>query len=284
MKIRTLVWVVAGCGVLSACSGGDGDDGKEMPLDPDVEPVTNGAWYRPVATTTWQWQLMGEVNTVYDVGVYDIDLFDSPRELIERLHAEGRKVICYFSAGSSEDWRADFDRFDPGDIGHKLDQWEGENWVDIRSPDVHAIMHDRLDLAVEKGCDGVEPDNVDAYEHNSGFDLSARDQLAYNRHMANQARQRGLAVGLKNDCLQAGDLVDYYDFALNEQCHEFQECDLLAPFAGAGKPVFNAEYAKDARAAAEKAATVCPLAHTAGLRTLVLHLDLDDSIRVSCDD
>lgn len=42
-------------------------------------------------------------------------------------------------------------------------------------------MQARLDLAVQKGCDGVEPDNVDGYQNNSGFPLTAQDQLAYNR-------------------------------------------------------------------------------------------------------
>lgn len=285
MGARTFVWWVGVCWVLSGCgNGGGGDDGKEMPLDPDVDPVTEGDWYRPGVATTWQWQLLGTVNTGYDVDVYDVDLFDSPQQLIDDLHTDGRMVICYFSAGSSEDWRDDFDRFDPEDIGKQLDDWEGENWIDIRSTNVHAIMHDRLDLAVEKGCDGVEPDNVDAYDNSSGFDLSERDQLAYNRHIANEAHARGLAVGLKNDGLQAEDLVDYYDFELNEECHQYTECEDLAPFTDAGKPVFNAEYTKTVEQAEERAETICPQARAADIRTLILPLDLDDSFRVSCDD
>lgn len=271
--------LVAGCG-----GGGGGGDDSEMPLAVDVDPVTEGDWYRPAKVARWQWQLTGELNTGYDVAVYDIDLFDTPADRIATLQAAGRKVICYFSAGSSEDWREDFERFSDDDMGKKLGGWDGERWLDIRSTNVHAIMHDRLDLAAAKGCDGVEPDNVDAYTNASGFDLTAADQLAYNRHIANEAHRRGLAVGLKNDGGQAAALVDYYDFELNEQCHAYDECSELAPFTVADKPIFNAEYADDAAAAAELAAAVCPRARAADIRTLILPLDLDDSFRIDCDD
>ena len=60
-------------------------------------------WYRPPVSVTWQWQLDGVVNEDYDVDLYDIDLFDSSLELIQRLQTSGKKVICYFSAGSYED-------------------------------------------------------------------------------------------------------------------------------------------------------------------------------------
>lgn len=33
-----------------------------------------------------------------------------------------------------------------------------------------------------------------------------------------------------------------FDFSVNEQCHEFSDCQLLEPFIRSGKPVFNAEY------------------------------------------
>ncbi len=90
-------------------------------------------------------------------------------------------------------------------------------------------------------------------------------------------------MGLKNDGDQVAELVDYYDFSLNEQCHEFDECGQLAPFVAAGKPVLNAEYAPNEVAAADRAATVCAAARTANMRTLILPLVLDDSFRVSCD-
>jgi len=191
---------------------------------------------------SWYWQLQGEVDENRSANVYDIDLFDSSKELIERLHQKKKVVICYFSAGSYEDWRSDKDRFPDEVLGRPLDGWEGERWLDIRSPVVREIMKDRLELARQKSCDGVEADNVDAYTNESGFNLSASDQLSYNRFLASEAHKRGLLIGLKNDLEQIPQLVEYFDFAINEQCFEFNECERYLPFLVRNKAVFNAEY------------------------------------------
>jgi hypothetical protein len=175
--------------------------------------------------------------------MYDIDLFDAPQSVIDALHGDGRIVICYFSAGSYEDWRPDAAGFPQSVRGEPLDGWPGESWLDIRDLDaLRPIMQARLDLAVQKACDGVEPDNVDGYSNNSGFPLTASDQLAYNIWLADEAHKRGLSIGLKNDLDQVPDLLPYFDWALNEQCFEYDECDTLLPFIQAGKAVFGVEY------------------------------------------
>ena len=79
---------------------------------------------------------------------------------------------------------------------------------------------------------------------------------------------------------QIPELVDSYDFAVNEQCHEYDECELNAPFLAAGKPVFNAEYADDF---VDDPTLICDRAVALGLRTLILPIDLDGSFRISCD-
>lgn len=241
-----------------------------------------GGWYRPPMNVTWQWQLRGKVNTGYNVEIYDIDLFDSPDSLIDEHHSSGKKVICYFSAGSYEDWRPDAAEFSMGDLGDTLEGWEDEKWLDIRSDGVRRIMQQRLDLAKQKGCDGVEPDNVDGYMNDSGFDLSAADQLAYNRFIAEEAHKRGLAVGLKNDLDQADQLAGLFDFSVNEQCHEYDECDQLAPFIKVGKPVLNAEYEEDLIDDGARRRLLCDEAIEEGFSTLILPLELDDSFRFSC--
>lgn len=252
-------------------------------LDPDALPVVTGMdWYKPPVSVSWQWQLSGEVNPDYPVELYDIDLFDSSTTLINSLKASGKKVICYFSAGSYENFREDKDRFDPAALGNLLDGWPDEQWLDIRSLNVAEIMIERLNLALQKGCDGVEPDNMTGYLNDSGFELTARDQLAFNKFIANEAHKRGLSVGLKNDLEQIPELVDFYDFSVNEQCHEFDECDTLEPFIQAGKPVLNAEYLQKFSDDAGERQTLCNSANNARFRTLVLPLDLDDSFRFSC--
>jgi hypothetical protein len=44
-----------------------------------------------------------------------------------------------------------------------LDGWPGEVWVNISSTNVRNIMSKRLELASHKGCDAVDPDNMDGY-------------------------------------------------------------------------------------------------------------------------
>ena len=254
-------------------------------LSPDASP-TEGSWYRPVASTSWQWQLTGTLNSSYDVDVYDIDLFDTPAEVISTLQNDGRRVICYFSAGSFEDWRPDVADFATDTLGAPLDpMWEGEFWLDVRADSVRRVMAGRLDMAAEKGCDGVEPDNVDGYTNVNGLDLTASDQLSFNQWLANEAHLRGLSIGLKNSGGQAAELVDYFDFSVNEQCHEFNECDQLQPFLDQGKPIWNAEYVDpdDEATAMQTATELCSVAKNENIRALILPLNLDDAYRVSCD-
>ncbi len=184
--MRASAWMAVVCFVLVGCGDSSAPEGG---LDPNVPPITQGNWYRPGVDATWQWQLLGTVNVAYDVDVYDIDLFDVSAGVIASLQTSGKRVICYFSAGSFESFRSDANRFRQDELGNTLEGFEDERWLDIRSPNVLQIMNQRLDLAVQKGCDGVEPDNVDGFANNSGFDLSATDQLAFNRRIANAAHE-----------------------------------------------------------------------------------------------
>ncbi len=167
-------------------------------------------------------------------------------------------------------------------VGKQLENWPNERWLDIRDRRVLDVMKLRLDLARRRGCDGVEPDNVDAYTNDSGFSLTAVDQLTFNRHLANEAHRRGLSVALKNSGDQAGELVDYFDFELNEECFAYDECDQLQVFAARGKAVLNVEYASTAAAANSLSALVCPRARSRAMRTLIMPHNLDDQFRVAC--
>lgn len=232
----------------------------------------------------WQIQLYGPVNTKYDVDTYIIDLFDNSEQFISDLKLQGIEVICYFSAGSSEDWREDFSQYTEADKGREMDGWAGENWLDIRSQTVRLVIKSRLELAVKKGCDGVDPDNVNGYENDTGFDLTREEQIAFNTFIAEQSHERGLLVGLKNSLELIPDLHENFDFAVNEECLEYQECAYLQEFVDSQKPVFSIEYASD-QAAAEhmvEQQSVCNKAIEQGLHTLIMPLLLDDSFRQVC--
>jgi hypothetical protein len=284
---RRAGWGAAAILMLAACGGGDGDDAGVAadPPSPSTLPVpladVDATGAAAVSTdSTWNWQLQGAIDQTVDADVYDIDLFDTPPNVVGELQADGRIVICYFSAGSYEGWRADAAAYAETDLGDTLDGFEDERWLDIRSATVGDVVERRLDHAAELGCDGVEPDNVDGYLNPTRFELTADDQLAFNRFISDAAHERGLLVGLKNDLDQIPELVDWFDFAVNEQCHEFDECELNRPFTAAGKPVFNAEYAERF---VDDPADVCAAALALDLRTLLLPLELDGSFRISCD-
>ena len=236
---------------------------------------TPTSWWQPHPGTSWQWQLSGLVEPSYDVQMYDIDLFETSQSIIDALHADGRVVICYFSAGSWEDWRPDAESFPEDVIGKDLKGWAGEKWLDIRRLDVlEPIMEARLDLAVQKRCDGVEPDNVDGYVNDSGFLLTYQDQLTYNHWLAERAHLRGLSIGLKNDLDQVNDLLNDFDWALNEECFQYNECNVVLPFIYMNKAVFGVEYTLDVN-------DFCPQANAMNFDFLKKHLNLD-AWRVTC--
>ncbi|WP_340380534.1 endo alpha-1,4 polygalactosaminidase [Streptomyces sp. SS7] len=235
LATASLLLLLTGCTTVS--DGGDDDrDG----------PATGGASaakrWQPRPGTDWQWQLSGRLDTSVDVPVYDIDGFDHSEETVAALHRDGRKVICYLSTGAWEDWRPDAGDFPKAVIGEG-NGWKGERWLDIRAVDVlEPLMAARLDMCRDKGFDAVEPDNMDGYKNTTGFPLKAPDQLRYNRLLARLAHERGLSVGLKNDLDQIPALVDDFDFAVNEQCAQYDECADLTPFTEADKAVFHVEY------------------------------------------
>ncbi|RLN73950.1 hypothetical protein BBO99_00009170, partial [Phytophthora kernoviae] len=232
------------------------------------------AWWKPTPDTSYQIQLSGTLDLSYDVNAYDIDIFDTPNTTIAELQQRGIKVICYFSAGTYEDWRTDKDRYASDIIGTPLDEWEGESWVDIRSSALREIISDRMKLAQAKGCDGVDPDNVDGAFNDNGFDLTADDQLDFNIFLASTAHDLDLTVGLKNDLDQIKDLVSHFDFAVNEQCVQYDECDVVVPFIDQDKPVFGIEYSGDKTSG-------CATANSLNFDTLFKTLSLQGE-RYSC--
>ncbi len=235
--------------------------------------------YQPKPGTSWQWQLSGlPLDLSLNVEMYDIDLFETKQSEIDTLHAAGRKVICYFSAGSWEVYRPDANDFPANVKGNSLDPpFADELWLDIRSTVVRDIMKKRMDLAVTKKCDGVEPDNVDGYANDNGLGLTAANQLDFNKFIAAEAHARGLSVGLKNDIDQLGALVDSFDWALNEECFTYKECGTYAPtFIQAGKAVFHAEYVN-----AGQLGAVCAVTKPLQISTIIKNIELD-AYRVAC--
>ncbi|KAM0755240.1 hypothetical protein T439DRAFT_131866 [Meredithblackwellia eburnea MCA 4105] len=222
-------------------------------------------WYQPFSNASFLYSInddgsipLSAVSTTGWKGgnaeIWDLDLFTTNQSDIANYKAAGKAVVCYFSAGSYEKNRPDSSSFNSScycDAGSscKMDGWD-EWWLDIHSSDCQAnlkqVMGARIALAKSKGCDAVDPDNVDSYTNSNGHGNTEADQLAYNLWLASTAHDAGLGVGLKNsgDLLTAhtDQVVGAFDFVVVEQCDQYNECATFSPFLNASKPAFDIEY------------------------------------------
>jgi hypothetical protein len=129
-------------------------------------PTAQADLWQPAVADKIQMVLSGTVRASegsvipQNVNIFDIDLFDTPASTISTLRDQGIKVICYFSAGTSEDWRPDYSDFKDSDKGAGLSDWNGEKYLDLRSANVFNVMANRIRKASSAGCDAIDPDNM----------------------------------------------------------------------------------------------------------------------------
>lgn len=251
---------------------------------------THPGWKPPVGAR-WQYQLQGPVDTtlcvppwaggacvtpqVYDIDAYAPDGVTPNTAGVAAVHAAGGRAVCYVSAGAWEDWRPDAGAFPPFVLG-RSNGWPGERWLDVRRLDVLLpIMDARVEACAAAGFDAVEFDNVDGYANRTGFPLTASDQVRYNRMLAALAHGRGLSVGLKNAVELLTQLRPWFDFAVNEQCHQYRECGGYDAWVGAGKAVLQVEYTSAPGA-------FCPPALAAGRSAIRKALALEATPWLPC--
>jgi hypothetical protein len=250
----------------------------------DVQTTKTDVTWQPQAGIKWQIQLENPVDDIsMDADVFDIDLFDNTDATISKIHAKGAKVICYFSAGTYEDWRSDAGKFVDSDFGNAMEDWPGERWLDVHSANVRQIMTSRLDMAQKKGCDGVDPDNIDAYGNENGLGLTEADSISYLNFLSSEAHSRGMSVGLKNGGDIIASVIEEMQWSVNEQCAQYDECDVYAAFTDVNKPVFHIEYVGEidvntklkARVTNTEKSTVCNAKSADKFSTVIKNMDLD---------
>jgi hypothetical protein len=215
--------------------------------------------------------------TVFDIDIYQDGKCYTPNNYgvlntaaVNALHAAGDKVIGYIDAGTAETWRPDYPQYQSFNtscggclFGKPVGGFRNEFWLNIntnvtgtnpntgQTETAQQFILDELAARLAKarsaGADAIEFDNVDAYQNKTGLTISSATQEQFNVAIANLAHGNGFAVGLKNDLGQANDLQPYFDFAINEQCWQFNECNFPPPGLQVwpstyGKAVFNVEY------------------------------------------
>ena len=113
------------------------------------------------------------------------------------------------------------------------------------------MITDRLDRCAEKGFDGIEGDNVDAFlQPNPGvkgatgtsFRITKQQSINYVLWLAEQSHKRGLAFGLKNAEGIVAQVADSVDWVLTESCFAHGWCNDIRIFQAKNKPVFMTEY------------------------------------------
>jgi hypothetical protein len=227
-------------------------------------------WHPAPQTGGWQWQLQGKIDTGVAASVYDVDGFETPKATVTSLHRQGRKVICYLDVGSWESFRPDAGRFPKSVLGNRYAGFPNERWLDVsRFGLFRAPLEARIAMCARKGFDAVEPDNVAGWEaeNKTGFEISGADQIRFNGWIARQVHSRGMAVALKNDGRQVTQLIGQFDFAIVEQCFQYEECDYYKPFVQQGKAVFETEYELEP-------AQFCPAAIELGFSSIRKSYDL----------
>jgi hypothetical protein len=122
--------------------------------------------------------------------------------------------------------------------------WKGERWLDVTQTQIlEPIMTARLQMCKAKHFDGVDPDNMDGYQNNTGFkDITYAKQLAYDTWVATEAHALGLTADEKGDNGQVADLSKVFDYAVTEQCFVQGWCNEFAVYTARNALVIDVEY------------------------------------------
>ncbi len=267
MRRRRWAAAVVALATLPACAASSHAPAT-TPVRRPVGPGAGAVW-RPGPGLHWQWQLRGRSDLGVTADVYDLDWQDTSPDLVARLHAAGRRVICYVDIGAVESYRPDAGSFAASVQGRRVDGYPEERYLDVRQVATLAPpLLRRFDTCRAKAFDGVEGDVVDAFSNDSGFPITAADEVSFLRWFAAAVRARGLAAGLKNDAELVPTVAPSFDFAIVEECVRLGTCGSYSPLVRAGKAVFDAEYQGDPLA-------FCPLTDRLGISAIRKHTELD---------
>ncbi len=202
--------------------------------------VASGA---PAPGADWDWQLSENIRPPSGLQAFDADADVVSWAQIAALNRAGVYTICYVSVGTIEDYREDKGRFPASVVGKTYGDWPDEKFLDVRQLEVlMPIMRARFSRCKALGFDAIEPDNMDVYQNDSGFLISATQNIRYVRALAEMAHGMGLEIGQKNVPELTGQLIGSMDFIITESCFQDGWCEDVAAYVRAGKPIFDAEY------------------------------------------
>lgn len=202
----------------------------------------------PPAHAGFDYQIGGAYAPPAGVEVVSRDREDSP--------AAGLYNICYVNAfqvqpDELDEWTPDLLLRDADGEVVVDEEWD-EAVLDIstsaKRERIAAKVNGWIDGCASSGFQAVEPDNYDSYERSrGGFGPSAA--MAFIGLLSDHAHAEGLAIGQKN----TADLAEFradtgLDFAVVEECGEYDECDAFTDHFG--DDVIVVEYTSEGLATA----------------------------------
>lgn len=233
--------------------------------------------YKPKIGDSFDWRLdsinLNEVDQ-YTCKIIDIDAFSATKELVDAFHARGIKVIAYVSVGTIENYRPDTALLPPEIIGNIYPEWPDERFLDIREIEkLKPFITFRFDMIKQKGFDGIEPDNIDIYTMETGFNLTLNDARLFCEWIIDEAHKRNLSIGQKNAEELVPLLYKKFDWALTESIFYYHTQNNFSLYVSADKPVFSAEYI-DQMSITDFNTFVCPRAKELKYYAFLKHRNL----------
>ncbi|WP_436536875.1 endo alpha-1,4 polygalactosaminidase [Actinoplanes sp. HUAS TT8] len=204
------------------------------------------AWTAPPANAKFDYQIGGAYTPPSGVTVVSRDSGATP--------AAGLYNVCYVNAfqaqpGDESWWKTNHADLLLHDANGKLvidEDWD-EILLDFSTEAKRAalttIVGGWIDQCAAKGFQAVEPDNLDSYSRSKGL-LTQAQAIAYATSLATRAHAKGLAIGQKNtaELSSANAKKVGFDFAVAEECADFDECgDYTTSY---GNNVIVIEYSK----------------------------------------
>jgi hypothetical protein len=189
---------------------------------------STSTWAPPPANAAFDYQIGSAYPPPAGVSVVSRDSTASP--------AAGLYNICYINAFQAQPdaeswWKTNHPELLLHDANGNLvidKDWD-EILLDFstaaKRTALTTIVGGWMDTCASKGFKAVEPDNLDSWTRSKGL-LTESEAVAYAGSLVSYAHGKGLAVGQKNtaDLGTANAKSIGFDFAVAEECADFDEC------------------------------------------------------------
>ena len=216
------------------------------PAPSTASGASSGTWAPPPANAAFDYQIGSPYTPPAGVTVVSRDH--------DAAAASGIYNICYVNAYQAQPdalswWQSNHPNVLLRDSSGKIvidKDWD-EALLDYstaaKRAELTTVVGAWIDGCARKGFKALEPDNLDSYTRSKGL-LTESQAVAYAASLTSYAHGKGLAVGQKNtaDLSTASAKKVGFDFAVAEECADFDECQNYT--ASYGDHVIVIEYSR----------------------------------------